>query len=127
RMTVQSPGSIRQAGADVSPFETVADVRSHLHAELLRCALLLGRRLHELRERGKSTAGEAMQGFLIEDGEAEGLVADLTARWSRPPSVATAADRMMPSTAPDHGFLPLCHAIRQFDLCAVEYDALVLA
>jgi DNA polymerase III delta prime subunit len=127
-MTDQSPGPIQPADVDVSAFETGADVRFHLHAELLRCAVLLGRRLHELRERGKSTAGEAMRGFLIEDGEAEGLVADLTARWSRPPSVATAAaDRVVPSTADGHGFLPLRHAIRQFDLCAVEYDALVLA
>jgi hypothetical protein len=126
-MTVQSPGPIRPADVDLSPFEAGEDTRVHLHAEFLRCAELLGRRLQELRVRGKSTAGEAMQGFLIEDGEAEGLVADLTARWSRPPSVATAADRMVPSTAAGHGFLPLRHAIRQFNLCAVEYDALVLA
>jgi hypothetical protein len=68
-----------------------------------------------------------MQGFFIEDGEAEGLVADLTARWCRPPSVPAAADRVVLSTAAGHRFLPLRHAVRQFDLCSVEYDVLALA
>ena len=59
----------------------MVDARSHLSAELQRCVALLGAELRALRERGKSPAGEAMQGFVIEDGEAEGLLYDLAARW----------------------------------------------
>ncbi len=103
------------------------DARSHLCAELLRCAALLGRRLRELRDRGKSPAGEAMQGFVIEDGEAEGLVAELAARWGRTPGAPGAERPASLTTATENAFLPLQHAIRQFDLSAVEYDALVLA
>ena len=104
-----------------------SDARSHLCAELLRCAALLGHRLQELRERGKSPAGEAMQGFVIEDGEAEGLVAELAARWSRAPSAPVAERSETVTIATGDAFLPLRHALRQFALGAVEYDALVLA
>jgi hypothetical protein len=104
-----------------------SDARSHLHAELSRCAVLLGGRLRALRDRGRSSADEAMQGFVIEEGEAEGLVAELTARWGRPPpsSIAEAAQPLFAAT--QSGFLPLYRAIRQFDLGVVEYDALLLA
>jgi ATPase family associated with various cellular activities (AAA) len=103
------------------------DPQSHLCTELARCATLLGRRLQDLRDRGKSPAGEAMQGFVIEDGEAEGLVAELTARWGRTSGapIAEKSETLSPGTADT--FLPLCHAIRQFDLRAIEYDAMLLA
>ena len=104
-----------------------SDARSHLSAELLRCAALLGRRLRELRDRGKSPAGEAMQGFVIEDGEAEGLVAELAARWGRAPGTPVAERSETLAAATEDAFLPLRHAIRQFDLRAIEYDALLLA
>jgi hypothetical protein len=118
-----------------------SDARSHLRAELLRCAAVLGRRLQQHRDRGKSPAGEAMQGFVIEDGEAEGLVAELTSRWGGPPGTAIVETAQTPLTATqtppsanqtpptpaDGAFLPLRHAIRQFDLRAAEYDALLLA
>jgi hypothetical protein len=103
------------------------DARSHLRAELLRCTALLGRRLQELRDRGKSPAGEAMQGFVIEDGEAEGLVVELTERWSRTSGAPIVERAEVPSGAAEDGFLPLQHAMRQFDLRSAEYDALLLA
>jgi adenylate kinase family enzyme len=103
------------------------DARSHLRAELLRCAELLGDRLRQHRDRGKSPLGEPMQGFVIEDGEAEGLVAELAARWGRAPDPPLAEPPETPATVDGSGFLPLRHAVRQFDLRAVEYDALLLA
>jgi hypothetical protein len=89
--------------------------------------MLLGRRLQELRDRGKSPAGEAMQGFVIEDGEAEGLVVGLTERWSRASGAPIVERAEVPSGAAEGGFLPLQHAMRQFDLRSAEYDALLLA
>jgi ATPase family associated with various cellular activities (AAA) len=68
-----------------------------------------------------------MQGFVIEDGEAEGLVAELAERWGRAPSTPAAERSKTVTTAAEDTILPLRHAIRQFDLRAVEYDALVLA
>jgi hypothetical protein len=103
------------------------DARSHLRGELLRCAALLGNRLRELRERGKSPAGEAMQGFVIEDGEAEGLVTELVARWERTPGAPIAEPSETLSALSQDAFLPLLHAVRQFNLSAVEYNALLLA
>jgi hypothetical protein len=101
------------------------DAKSHLHAELRRTASLLGARLQALRERGKSPAGEMVGGLVIEDGEAEGLVAELTDRWSRPPG----PEPIAAPHADDLGdpALPLRHAAARFELGAVENDALLLA
>jgi hypothetical protein len=67
-----------------------------------------------------------MEGFVIENGEAEGLVSELAGRWG------TAAERdnsdgKFPPFPMGREFLPLRHVIRQFDLSAIEYDALLLA
>jgi len=104
-----------------------SDAQSHLRAELLRCAELLGGRLRQHRHRGKSPGSEQVQGFVIEDGEAEGLVAELAARWGRTPDPPLPGISATPVIAYGGAFLPLRHAIRQFDLHSVEYDALLLA
>ena len=106
------------------------DPRTHLREEMARVAALLGRLLQRSRERGRSPADESLQGYVIEDGEAEGIARDLSARWSAevaepaagPPTVW---DRM----AERHTgiFLPLRHAVRNFELGPVEDLAMLLA
>jgi hypothetical protein len=105
---------------------------------MARVVELLAGYLQRQRERGRSAAADVVRGAVIEDGEAEGLVAELTERWAAPPPrrlvaapQATGARAEIASRA-DQGaiqgaFLPLRHAARAFDLSAKEYDALLLA
>ena len=111
---------------------TATDPRVHLRMEMARLAGLLGDHLRRARERGRSPAGEALQGFVIEDGEAEGVARDLVARWSENGGTAQGPARASAAwddaaDSEDGGFLPLRHAARTFDLEPVEYFALLLA
>jgi hypothetical protein len=111
---------------------TAIDPRTHLRMELARLAVLLREHLRRTRERGRSPASEALQGFVIEDGEADGVARDLIARWTEEagtasPGSARAAAWDDAAEPDDGGFLPLRHAARNFDLEPVEYIALLLA
>jgi hypothetical protein len=97
----------------------------------------LGQQLRRQRQLGRSPAGDVVQGFVIEDGEAEGLIAELTGRWDGDePQVDTgnldaAIERdevadLAEAAASAGAFLPLRHAIRNFELTREVYDALVL-
>lgn len=106
----------------------------HLRAELARLVTALGEEVRQQRQRGRTPAADAIGGYVIEDGEAEGLVAELIADLSdREPPVAA---RTHPSRASEVGRLagpaagarlPLQHAVRAFDLEPAEYDTLLLA
>ncbi len=97
----------------------------------------LSRHLARQRRRGRSPAGDAVQGFLIEDGEAEGLIAELTEAWSQPSRLEKADSRRErpPGIAPwpfeileaRRSALPLHRVAREFRLEGVEFAALLLA
>jgi AAA+ superfamily predicted ATPase len=98
---------------------------------MVRAVELLACLLKRQRERGRTPAADAVSGLVIEEGEAEGLLADLAATWDRtapdPPPAGLRPSRFDaggPSTGP---FLPLQHAARSFDLRPEEYGALLLA
>ena len=110
----------------------------HLRAELSHLLALLAAHLDRQRRRGRSPAGDIVRGMVIEEGEAEGLIAQLASDWddarasmhrrahqrpSRNDPVASLAE-----TACRQGvFLPLRHARRRFELRSMEYHALLLA
>src|SRR5262245_21180216 len=60
------------------------DAPWHVRTELSRVVDMLGLYLQRQRGRGRSPAADAVRGAVIEDGEAEGLVAELAERWARP-------------------------------------------
>jgi len=110
----------------------------HLQAELARVLDLLARLLTVQRGRGRTPAGDVVQGLIIEHGEAEGLVAELAAhlqprhRASRNDAQPAADTRREILNRAEAGaaagqFLPLRHAARMFDLTDAEYDAFLLA
>jgi ATPase family associated with various cellular activities (AAA) len=111
--------------------------RQHFRAEMGRIIRMLDRQLRRQQQRGRSPAGGAVRGLVIEDGEAEGLVAELTGRWDgdEPQVDAGALDQaiardevadLAEAAAAGGAFLPLRHAIRNFELTAELYDAVVL-
>ncbi len=90
------------------------------------------------RQRGRTPAADAVRGFVIEEGEAEGLLAELVAAWDSlgaqgpeaapyPADARTDLDGLADSAAHQGVYLPLRHARSAFDLSATEYDALLLA
>ena len=105
----------------------------HLRAEIARVLGKLGALVEAQRARGRSPAGDPLGGLVIEDGEAEGLLAELDAEFgeeTRRP-VATDAERFLLSeralaASSSANPLPLVQAARAFVLDDVEYDALVL-
>jgi hypothetical protein len=96
-----------------------------LRDELRRALALLEAHLHAQRERGRTAATDALRGVVIEEGEAEGLVAELSESLARPPPQAAPP----PAHRPDPGDLasPLDRAAAAFGLTPVERDALVLS
>ena len=123
----------------------IADAASHLRAELSRVVRLLELRLELLRRRGRTPAADAVRGLVIEDGEAEGLIAGLTADWggdARGNSGAwdrnewrsredggdiSASRRGVADAEPPRWDLPLHRARLAFNLRDSEYPALLLA
>jgi hypothetical protein len=96
----------------------------------------LARLLRRQRERGRSPAADPVRGLVIEEGEAEGLLAELAADLLRAaaPGERGASSQVRQEIAErarlgegQGAFLPLCHAARAFELSDVEYDALLLA
>src|SRR2546426_566437 len=114
------------------------DARWHLQAEMARLTNQLGKLVGRQRERGRRADADPVGSLIIEPGEAEGLVADLAARWSEKrnsvPSHSAGehgerqeiAERAR-SAAAQGCFLPLARAASAFELEAAEYDALLLA
>jgi len=131
--------SIRELSAQGSPDTAVRvaafDHQEHLRAELLRIAIALGGFLTVQRNRGRSPAGDLVQGLVIEDGEAGGLVAQLVESWGRRPDeaprvpqsartvLAAQADASVLQGLP----MPLRLTELAFQLAPHEYDALLLA
>ena len=118
------------------PGVTVFDHRRHLAEERLRILDLLGDLLARQRGRGRTAAADALAGIVIEDGEAEGLVAELASVWgeSRSGDERSASDRWRDEIArradeatSAGATLPLWRARRVFELQPDEYDALLLA
>lgn len=109
----------------------------HLRAELTRILDGLARQLERQRQRGRTPAGDAVRGMVIEEGETEGLVSELAAELSRGEREVRQAEsprrlRQEIAERADAGvaqgtFLPLRHAQKVFDLTPEEYDALILA
>ena len=114
------------------------DSRWHLRAEMVRLIEVLNALLIRQRQRGRTPAADALRGFVIEEGEADGLVDELAAHWAggtfgtqtrvshrsnKPHEVYTLAD----SAVRQGAHLPLHHAAKAFQLTATEYDALLLA
>jgi hypothetical protein len=121
-----------------SIVRTPWDAAWHLRAELARLLDAIADLLRRQRQRGRSPIGDAVGGLVIEEGEAEGLIAALATDLTRgidrgfvPPSPSTQMRDEIERRA-DQGvaqgvFLPLRHARRAFDLDSLEYDALLLA
>src|SRR5262245_47291746 len=113
---------------------TPRDARWHLRAEVARVLDVLGQYLERQRRRGRSPAGDAVRGLVIERGEADGLLAELIADFgakpadhpgARPPPRGATAERAILRTG-QGADLPLRHAERAFELTGWEYDALLL-
>ena len=112
------------------------DTSWHLSAELARVLENLSRYLERQRERGRTPAGDAVRGLVIEEGEAEGLIASLAEDLNGGPKPGGAppprrvddeiADRSAQGAA-QGSFLPLQHVRKVFDLRPEEYDALLVA
>ena|GEM_PF-1092199 len=119
----------------VTPWDAVW----HQRVELGRVLDALARLLARQRQRGRSSAADPVRGLVIEDGEAEGLIAEIGAdlvtgeAGGDPVSRATAsllrreiAERA--DAGASHGAaLPLRHVRRAFELTDLEYDAFLLA
>src|SRR5262245_29079291 len=107
--------------------------REELDAELRRILQLLWRHLAMQRQSGRSPASDPLRGMVIEEGEAEGLVAELRADLARPPGTSASPIRDVSHTAEiadaesRASETPLRRAARVFRLGLLEIDALVLA
>lgn len=100
-----------------------------LRTEIVRIVRLLAALLSQQRRRGRTPVADAVEGLVIEEGEAEGLVGELYAEWEQSSRVPETAQR--PAFArpeqPAGSFHPLYHAARTFSLCTEEFNALVMA
>ncbi len=123
-------------GGPVSSTHTPWDAAWHLRAELGRLLDTLARHLAAQRDRGRTPSGDVVRGLVIEDGEAEGLIAALAADCvdSAPADGSAPAMRLDAEIAErarlghaQGAFLPLQHARAAFDLAPAEYYALLLA
>jgi hypothetical protein len=114
----------------------VLDHARHLGEERIRILDLLAGLLEMQRRRGRTPATDGLRSLLIEEGEAEGLIAELAQAWgpadarvhgeTRPrvhrDTIATRADEATACGAR----LPLWFVRRAFELSDAEYDAVLL-
>jgi len=96
-----------------------------LQAELARLDLLLVDLLRRLRRRGRSQVSEAAHGLVIEEGEAEGLLAELMSQHTG--SADAAAPSAVSPTQYEAVWPPLVRARKTFGLDRFEADVLLLA
>jgi hypothetical protein len=133
-----SNGTPRRARGDEPAVaaKTPWDASWHLRAELARVLDALARCLRGQRERGRTPAGDAVRGLVIEEGEAEGLIAELASAFgdavhpAEGPSPRSARDEIAERAdraSAQGASLPLRHARLAFELLPHEYDALLLA
>ncbi len=104
--------------------------RWDLRAQLLRVLSRVAAHVERQRRRGRSAATDALVGFAIEEGEAEGLIAELAHAFA--PQAPQAPQARPGSEAPalrdtDGTEGPLAHAAVAFELAPVELDAVILA
>ncbi|NUR18089.1 MAG: hypothetical protein HOQ12_01015, partial [Gemmatimonadaceae bacterium] len=105
----------------------------HLRAEIARVLVRLGALVEAQRSRGRTPAGDPLAGLVIEDGEVEGLLAELGAEFgdgARRVETPDAERFLLRERARDASSsaspLPLLRAASAFELDDAEYDALVL-
>ena len=107
--------------------------REELRAQLQRMLQLLGRHLAMQRQSGRSPASDPLRGVAIEEAEAEGLIAELTADLAWPGGRSGGLVRDVSYLAVEihdknrANETPLHRATRVFHLGPLELDALVLA
>lgn len=101
------------------PVHQAQCVTGDLQNDLLRLDHLLGAHLYRLRQRGRTPLGEPLAGAVIEDGEAEGLLAEL--QEDHRGSTVRAVGTQEPIT---HGGLVRAREI--FGLTPFEADVLLL-
>src|SRR5947209_6583204 len=118
----------------VAHTHTPFDASWHLRAELKRVLDALTRYLASQRQRGRTAAGDVVRGLVIEDGEVEGLLADLAASLTSDtsggapaPSKVDEIAQRADSAADQGAFLPLRHVQKVFDLAPEEYFSVLLA
>jgi SpoVK/Ycf46/Vps4 family AAA+-type ATPase len=98
---------------------------AHLREELARMVGRLGRQLERARRRGRTPAGEAAVGLVIEEGEAEGLVRELEDELAgEQQDMAREPVAGEPRGSPRS---PLDQVREAFELLPHEYDVFVLA
>ena len=109
----------------------------HVRAEMSRLLVALEALLARQRQRGRTPAADAVRAFVIEEGEAEGLLTELMEQWGNGSverhepapyrtDIQTDLETLADSAAQQGAFLPLRHVAKAFDLSATEYDALLL-
>jgi hypothetical protein len=80
------------------------------------------------RQSGRTLGTDQLRGLAIEEGEAEGLLAELATEFARPASSASRVERYLCDEDGAGGDgSPLYRAVRIFRLNDVEFDGLVLA
>jgi broad-specificity NMP kinase len=106
-------------------------VGATLRDEMRRILGSLAAHVDRQRRRGRTPAVDALGGLVIEEGEAEGLIADVAASLSEESTRAvTIAGIKSGSLRIDHAGgmqSPLWRAREAFELTPAEYDALILA
>jgi AAA+ superfamily predicted ATPase len=91
---------------------------------LVRLLSRIATHLERQRRRGRTATNDALAAYAIEEGEAEGLIAELREQLA---SAATVEESLARAELVELADLPLPRAILAFDLTAQELDALVLA
>jgi len=105
---------------------------SGVRTELIRVLDLLRVQLARQRNRGRTPAVDIVQGSVIEEGEAEGIVVELRhdLELNTSPLESTASESTIPSSRdPVSGekWPPFERAIEAFELNQAEYNSLILA
>ena len=91
---------------------------------LVRALSRIGTHLERQRRRGRTATTDALAGYAIEDGEAEGLITELTDVFGSEKTVDLPLNAAGVEQASD---LPLARAVVAFELTPQELDAVVLA
>ena len=117
---------------------TALDANWHLRSEISRLLSLLGRVLALQRNRGRTPETDGIRNFVIETGEAEGLLRELAEHWDKPrtrigdsmppaPTPHSELASLIDSAAAEGAYLPLRQTAEAFELTPLEYDAVLLA
>jgi len=91
---------------------------------LVRLLSRIAAHLERQRQRGRTASSDALAAYAIEEGEAEGLIAELRDQFG---SEVTVEKSLAREDLLELADLPIPRAILAFDLTAQELDAVVLA